>query len=325
MKKAWAGAVALSVLIAWACGDGDDGSNALADAGGGSSSGASGTSGTLPSSSSGAVPDSGSSGMAGSATSLGALRTPFARLGVIGSRPNAEASREWRLRVYPAGPSRAEDGYWCSAADRAGECFTELCEDGELGPDPDAGSERWSGTVTVTDETTGTSIATDLATLARSTAMQIAEVLALPTTQAGHVLHIVASNVTGLPAIDVRAVVPTDPQMQLTGMLDGPDAGAFRHTAEPGALRVDMSIWQGFPPRQNANCFFDRAANGLALPPLETVGMSCDGQNIRMVPVGQWMTVIEADAGAQALVYVGTADISNAFRVIDCNQLFGSN
>lgn len=325
MKQAWAASVALLLVVAWACGGSDAPSNGeLTEGGAGGSSGANGSGG--PGSSSGALPEGGgSSGDPPSATSLEALRDAFARLGVIGSKPNAESPREWRLRVYPAGPSRADDGYWCSEPLRIGECFSERCEDREQGPDPDAGSDRWSGIITVTDENTGASIVTDLAPLARSTTQQINELLALPATEAGHVLHIVASTVSGLPPIDVHATVPSDPRIQLTGMLDGPDAGAFRHDPEPGALRVDLSVWQGFPPRLSGNCFFDRASRPLALPPLDNVNMQCSGENIRMVPVGQWMTVIEADAGAQTLVYVGAADITNAFRVIDCNQLFGSN
>lgn len=331
MKKAWAGSIALTMAVAWACGGGDDtpNANALTEGGTNGSSGASGSggsSGTGPGGSSGTVPgDGGSGGIAPSATSLEMLREPFARLGVIGSRPSADAPREWRLRVYRAGPSRAEDGYWCSEPVRAGECITERCEAEEEGPRPDAGTELWSGTVTITDENTGTSIVTDLAALGRSTTVQIGEVLALPTAAAGHVLHVRAPNVSGLPPIDVRATIPSDPRIQLTGTLEGPDAGAFAHVPEPGTLRVDMSIWQGFPPRRSASCFFDRAAGALSLPPIDSVDMSCDQENIRMVPVGQWMTVIEADAGPQALVYVGTADLTHAFRVIDCNQLFGSN
>ena len=327
MKKAAAGFLALTLAVAWACEGSDDSEGSPADGGGSSvSSGSSGAEPGTSSGGSGALPgDGGASGVLPSATSLGALRAPFARLAVIGSRTSAEAPRDWRLRVYPAGPSRAEDGYWCSEPARTGECITERCEDRAQGPDPDAGADRWSGTIAITDENTATTIVTDLAALARSSTLQIAETLALPTADTGHVLHIVAPDVSGLPPIDVRATIASDPEVRLTGTLEGPDAGAFRHAPETGALRVDMSIWQGFPPRRSASCFFDRAASGLVLPPVDSLDLSCDQENIRVVPVGQWMTVVETDAGSQALVYVGTADIGKAFRVVDCDQLFGSN
>lgn len=325
MKNAWAGSVALVMVVAWACGGGDDEANGNTAAEGGASSGTSGASGTGPGASSGSVPgDGGSSGLQPSATSIAALREPFARLGVIGSRANAETPREWRLRVYPAAPSRAEDGYWCSMPARAGECFVERCEAAEQGPSPDAGTERWSGTVTILDENTGMRVVTDLALLERSTTVQVGELIALPGADPGHVLHVSAPNVTGLPPIDVRATIPSEPQIQLTSSLEGPDAGAFRHIPEPGVLRIDMSTWQGFPPRDNATCFLDRAASALSLPPTDSVGMPCDQQNIRMVPVGQWMTVIDAAVGPQALVYVSTADLTKAFRVLDCAESGGN-
>lgn len=244
------------------------------------------------------------------------LPASFLRLGLVGTANDSNQPFQWGFRLYPLGENMNQGSGRCEAIRREGNCLIETCA---RAGDPLPPGAPWAGTITITNETTAAApLTVDLG--AQTQEHAFAQPLAL-TARPGDVLHIVATNVSNYPPIDVRLTTPSVARYLVAEEpLSSDDENVVLSPSGADALRFDINYSSDSDVLRTASCYFDRTQIEHTLPALPALGFPACAPRARstsLIGIGQAHTVVANAAGAPAFVYVATSNPVRSYYACD--------